>query len=226
MNVSIILSPNNNMNTIDKEKTVNNKIDKEEILWLYNLLELISKHLYTKGDKIEIWNQITISLEEDSYQAYESTETTSNTEEEFLPFLLQRNRTIKSGSWSIIIQDWDKINKKIDYKINLDGWKRVPSIRLYLSERKKDKEFEDYYYHIIDNLSNITSENNNQKKSFARFRKIINGIGANILSKTEIQSQEMIPSRKLRKNSMKSMNDIIELLSSDNKKIDNRIDML
>jgi hypothetical protein len=40
--------------TIDIKETIN-KIDrKEEILLLYNLLELISKHLYTKGEKIEI----------------------------------------------------------------------------------------------------------------------------------------------------------------------------
>ena len=40
--------------TIDRKETISNIDKKKEILWLYNLLELISQHLYTKEEEIEI----------------------------------------------------------------------------------------------------------------------------------------------------------------------------
>ena len=212
------------MNTIDKEKAISNKIDKEEILLLYNLLELISKHLYTKKEEIEIWKYITVSLEEDSYNAYENTETTSDAEEELMPLFLQRNRTVKSGSWAIIIQDWDKIDKKISYHISLNKLEATPSIRLYLQEMKKDEDNEEYY-HTIDNLSNRASENNSQKDSFVIFKKIINGIASHILIESELQSQKVVSSKTTKDNINLMKANIIEVLSADNS-MNNRIDLL
>ena len=141
-----------------------------------------------------------------------------------MPLFLQRNRTVKSGSWAIIIQDWDKIDKKISYHISLNKLEATPSIRLYLQEMKKDEDNEEYY-HTIDNLSNRASENNSQKDSFIIFKKIINGIASHILTDSELQSQKIVSSKTTKDNINLMKANIIEVLSANNS-MNNRIDLL